>query len=464
MDVSAFKAYDVRGVYPLQINAQFMYLTGKAYATIFQPKKVVIGYDARLSSEELAEALEAGLSDSGVDVVNIGLCGSEMVYYATGRHKTDGGIMITASHNPKEYNGCKMVMDGARPVGPDTGLNEIKKLVASEGPFKHIDGKKSERNGTITKEDISEEFLTYMLDMLKGKVDPNLKVVVNSGNGAAGPVIKKLAKKLPCTIYPIFDQPDGNFPNGVPNPLLPERRKETSHEVVEKKADLGVAFDGDFDRCFFFDENGRFIEGYYLVGLLARQILTKYPGAKIVHDPRLTWHTIEVVQSSGGQPVMSKTGHAYIKTKMREQDAVYAGEMSAHHYFKDFWYCDSGLLPFLLVLELLSENNDPLSAYVDEAFRNYPVSGELNFKLKVDPISLVRSLAEHYDDHGGEISFPDGLNVEFDQWRASLRVSNTEPLLRLNVESRGDYKLVEEKKDEMIALIRRLDPDVQPYG
>jgi len=455
IDTSAFKAYDIRGIYPDQINTLFMYALGKAFATRFSPKQVVIGYDSRLSSEELAEALSNGLRDSGADVIDLGLCGSEMVYYATGKYETDGGMMITASHNPKEYNGCKMVTRGARPVGGETGLNDIKQLVADNGPFAHIDGEGETRCGDYEKRDISDEFITYVTNTLTSDIRPDLNVVVNSGNGAAGPLINKLSSKLPCTLYPMFGEPDGNFPNGVPNPLLPECREDTAGAVLDKNADLGVAFDGDFDRCFFFDENGRFIEGYYIVGLMAKQILEKYPGARIVHDPRLTWHTIEIVNKYGGEPVLSKTGHAYIKAKMRKDDAVYAGEMSAHHYFKDFWYCDSGILPFLLLLELLSQTDKRMSELVDEAFERYPVSGEFNTRIEGDPVKLVNRVADEYEQLGGKVSYPDGLTVEFDTWRFSLRLSNTEPLLRLNVESRGDRDLMQQKTDELLSKIQK---------
>lgn len=459
IDLSSFKAYDIRGIYPDQINAEFMYKLGRAFVTQFQPGQVVIGYDSRLSSEELAQALARGLQDSGSDVIDLGLCGSEMVYYATGKYQTDGGIMITASHNPKEYNGCKMVTTGARPVGAESGLNDIKHLMAGDGLYQHLDqdengdaGKKY--RGSYEKRNINAEFADWLISRLTQKIRPDLNVLVNTGNGAGGPLVSTLTSRLPCTIHPLFETPDGNFPNGVPNPLLPERREDTAEAVIRTGADLGVAFDGDFDRCFFFDENGRFIEGYYIVGLLARQMLEKYPGSRIVYDPRLTWHTIEAVRKSGGIPVLSRTGHAYIKDKMRREDAVYGGEMSAHHYFRDFWYCDSGMMPFLLLLEMLSNTDKTMSELVNEAFERYPVSGELNYKVQGDPGILLQKIADHYKEEGGKISYPDGLSVEFDNWRFSLRVSNTEPLLRLNVESRGDRMLMEKKRDELIARIR----------
>lgn len=463
IDLSAFKAYDIRGVYPEQINADFMEKLARAYVGRIQPGQVIIGYDSRLSGEELAGALARGLLESGSDVIDLGLCGSEMVYYATGRMQTDGGVMITASHNPKEYNGCKMVTSEARPVGAETGLDDIKKLMAGDGPVRQpedmeaggtIAAKPGNRRGKYEKRDITAEFTDWLASKFGSGIRPDLKVIANSGNGAAGPTVSRLASRLPCSILPLFETPDGNFPNGVPNPLLPERRKDTSDAVIAEQADLGVAFDGDFDRCFFFDENGRFIDGYYIVGLLAGQMLKKYPGERIVYDPRLTWHTIETVKECGGTPVMSPTGHVFIKDKMRQTDAVYGGEMSAHHYFREFWYCDSGMIPFLLMLELLSAIDKPMSVLVNEAFERYPISGELNYKIDKDPGVLIYRVADIYGNAGGEVSYPDGLSVEFPDWRFSLRMSNTEPLVRLNVESRGDRKLMEQKRDELEALIR----------
>ncbi len=452
-DVSAFKAYDIRGVYPDQIDAGFMTALGRAYATHFRPDRVVIGYDSRLSSPMLAAALSDALRDSGVDVLDLGLCGTEMVYYTTGKYRTGGGIMITASHNPKEYNGCKMVTRDVIPVGIGSGLAEIKKMVFENGPFEHVKPKQPDYRGDYTRLDITKEFIGWLKDQLTTPVNRDLKVVVNTGNGAAGPTIKHLADRLPCKLELVFDEPDGNFPNGVPNPLLPECREDTARAVRQSGANLGVAFDGDFDRCFFFDENGRFIEGYYIVGLLARQVLNKHPGAKIIHDPRLTWNTIETVTAMGGIPVESKTGHAFIKERMRQEKAEYGGEMSAHHYFRSFWFCDTGLMPFLMILELLSSTAKPLSELVDEAIRRYPVSGELNFTINGSTEAVIRAVEKHFAGKGNTERI-DGLSISFDRWRFNLRGSNTEPLLRLNVESREDVRLMEEKSDEIISIIK----------
>ncbi len=454
-NITAFKAYDIRGIYPDQIDIGFMESLARAYATHFQPERVVIGFDSRLSSPKLASALATGLRNSGVDVLDLGLCGTEMVYYSTGKYRTDGGIMITASHNPKEYNGCKMVARDVIPVGMGNGLAEIKKMVQENGPFSHARPNRPDYHGNYTRLDVTKEFIGSLMDQLTTSINRDLKVVVNTGNGAAGPTIKQLADQLPCKLELLFDEPDGNFPNGVPNPMLPDCREDTASNVLETGADLGVAFDGDFDRCFFFDENGRFIEGYYIVGLLARQVLKKHPGAKIIHDPRLTWNTIETVKSMGGIPVETKTGHAFIKERMRQEKAEYGGEMSAHHYFRSFWYSDTGLLPFLLILELLGASGKPMSQLVDEAIRRYPVSGECNFTITGTPEAAIRAV-EKYFSGSGNVTRLDGLSMEFDRWRFNLRGSNTEPLLRLNVESRGDVDLMEEKKNEIISIIKSL--------
>jgi phosphomannomutase len=451
-DVSAFKTYDIRGIFPEQVNAPFMDALARAFATRFRPQSIVIGYDSRLSSKELAAALSQGFLDSGVDVLDLGLCGTEMVYFATGTYKADGGIMITASHNPKDYNGCKIVARDVVPVGAGNGLLELKKMVAENGPFQHTRPAQPGYHGDYTRLDVTKEFLGWMTAQLYTPINSDLRVVLNAGNGAAGPTLRTLAGLLPCRCDLLFEKPDGNFPNGVPNPLLPECREDTSRAVLETGADLGVAFDGDFDRCFFFDEKGRFIEGYYIVGLLARQILKKQPGAKIIHDPRLTWNTIETVKEMGGIPVESKTGHAFIKERMRLEKAEYGGEMSAHHYFRSFWYCDTGILPLLLILELLSSTGRRLSELVDEAIRRFPVTGEQNFTISASPDQVLRAVEDHFGGKG-TISRRDGLSISFDHWRFNLRASNTEPLLRLNVESREDAGLLREKRDELVSII-----------
>jgi len=447
MKLDAFKAYDIRGKVPEDLNEELAYKIGKAYVAELDAKTVVVGHDIRLESEGLAEALKKGLTEAGADVLDIDLCGTEEVYFATFHHGTDGGIMITASHNPKGYNGMKLVAKGSKPISGDSGLKAIEQRVLSN---EFISSNHSGSIKTLTdKTDYIEHLLTYIdLDALKP-----LKLVMDSGNGSAGAVISQIAEKLPFECIFVNEEPDGNFPNGVPNPLLPENRSTTAEAVKASNADIGIAWDGDFDRCFLFDENGEFIEGYYLVGLLAETLLAKTPGAKIIHDPRLTWNTIEQVEQASGVPVQSKTGHAFIKERMRLEDAVYGGEMSAHHYFKDFAYCDSGMIPWLLVAELISKSGKTLSQLVHERMQAYPCSGEINYKVENVPAVLDRVM-QHFDNQTPVIDKTDGISLDFGEWRMNIRSSNTEPLLRLNVESRGDKDLVWEKVKEIEALIK----------
>ncbi len=445
-NIKCFKAYDIRGKVPSELNTELAYKIGLTYAKYISGKKVVIGHDVRKSSKELSEALARGLTDSGADVIDIGLCGTEMIYYSTPALDADGGIMITASHNPPEYNGMKFVKRNSVPVGYDSGLQEIEQIILSN-KLPEI----SKVKGKISSVDIMNDFIKNLNHFYDSKKIKPLKVVVNAGNGCAGLALNQLEKLLPVKMIKVFFEPDSEFPNGVPNPLLPENRQATIDAVVSNKADLGVAWDGDYDRCFFFDEKGNFIEGYYIVALLAKSILKKHPGEKIVHDPRLTWNTLDVVKNSSGVPVVSKSGHAFIKQKMREVNAVYGGEMSAHHYFRDNSYSDSGMIPFLLILQLISEENKPLSHLVEEMIKAYPCSGEINSKIS-DPAGKLVELEKKYS--GGKIDHLDGLSVEFDSWRFNLRISNTEPIIRLNVESRGDKKLMEEKTEELLKAIR----------
>ena len=444
--IECFKAYDIRGKVPAELNTDLAYKIGLTYANYINAKKVVVGHDVRKSSKELSEALTKGLTDSGADVIDIGLCGTEMIYYATPALNADGGIMITASHNPPEYNGMKFVKKNSVPVGYDSGLQEIEKMIVG-GKLPEV----SKVKGNVSTKDVMNDFIKNLNHFYDAKKIKPLKVVVNAGNGCAGLSLNQLEKLLPVKMIKVFFEPDSNFPNGVPNPLLPENRQATIDAVIQNKADLGVAWDGDYDRCFFFDEKGNFIEGYYIVALLAKSILKKHPGEKIVHDPRLTWNTLEVVKSSGGIPVVSKSGHAFIKQKMREVNAVYGGEMSAHHYFRDNSYSDSGMIPFLLILQLISEENKQFSQLVEEMIQAYPCSGEINSKIS-DPAGKLVELEKKYS--GGKIDHLDGLSVEFDSWRFNLRISNTEPIIRLNVESRGDQKLMEKKTEELLKAIR----------
>ncbi|RYG33855.1 phosphomannomutase [bacterium] len=442
----AFKAYDVRGIVPTEINPDIAYKVGRAFADEIKPQKVCIGYDIRLSGPDLYEALAKGLNDAGVDVVHLGLVGTEMVYFATAFYGYDGGIMITASHNPPEYNGLKMVRSESRPISGDTGLFEIERR-AFEGNW--------EQTGTGTREEknVYADFVIHLMGIVPPESVGALKILADAGNGAAGVALEELLPKYPqLDVERRLFEPDGNFPNGVPNPILEESRAGTEKRLKEEKFDFGVAWDGDYDRCFFFDERGIFIEGYYIVGLLAQSILHTEKNARIVYDPRLTWNTIEIVEKLGGEPVLCKSGHAFIKEKMRAVDAVYGGEMSAHHYFKAHWYCDSGMIPFLLVARLVSATGRALGDLVDEMIAAYPCSGEINSKVADVPATIAK-VEEKYAE-GGTIDRVDGLSIEYPAWRFNLRGSNTEPVIRLNVETRGDEAMMRAKTEELLAIIR----------
>lgn len=443
--MTCFKAYDVRGKVPEELNEEFAYAIGRAYAAVVRPRHVAVGRDVRPSGKGLVDALCRGLNDSGVDVLDIGLCGTEQVYFATFHMGLDGGIMVTASHNPPEYNGMKFVRREAVPISSDTGLKDIE-AAARQGDFPE-----PFRKGRTLAADPTLDYIEHLLEQIDLSTLRPLHIVCNAGNGCAGPILDMLEARLPFRFTKVHHTPDGTFPNGVPNPLLPENRGVTAEAVRKAGADLGIAWDGDFDRCFFFDEQGNFVEGYYLVGLLAEATLKKAPGAKIIHDPRLTWNTIELVEAAGGTPVMCKSGHAFIKERMRQEDAEYGGEMSAHHYFKNFAYCDSGMLPWLYVTEILSQSDVPFSTLLEERMSRYPVSGEINRSV-ADPDAVVGQLERTYGQEG-TVDHTDGLSVEFSTWRFNVRKSNTEPLLRLNVESRGDEELLKEKTEELLAAI-----------
>ncbi len=444
--ITSFKAYDIRGKVPSELNTELAYKVGRALVKFLNCKSVVIGRDVRKSSPELAQALSNGLTDSGSDVYDLGLCGTEMIYFGTPFLNADAGVMITASHNPPEYNGLKFVKKGSVPLGYDSGLNEIERMIINNDL-----GIIADQKGKLISKDIMNEFISSLQKFYDSKKINPYKVVVNAGNGCVGPALDKLEKYLPIEMIKVFHEPDSNFPNGVPNPLLPENRQPTIDAIIKHNADLGVAWDGDYDRCFFFDEKGNFIEGYYIVGLLAKSILKKNPGEKIVHDPRLTWNTIEVVKKAGGESVVSKSGHAFIKQKMREVNSIYGGEMSAHHYFRDNFYSDSGLIPFLLILQLMSDENAKLSELVEEMVEEYPCSGEINSTVS-NPIEKIKLIKEKYYD--GILNELDGISVEYPDWRFNVRMSNTEPLIRLNVESRKNINLMEEKTNELLNLIR----------
>jgi len=441
-----FKAYDVRGRVPDEIDAGLAYRIGRAFAEFVGPRRVAVGRDVRLSSPGLAAALASGLAEAGVEVVDLGLCGTEQVYFATAFYDLDGGIMVTASHNPPDYNGMKFVREGARPISGDSGLKEIEALTARYG------NETPRKNAASVSQDALGDYVQHLLSYVDKEQLKPLKVVTNAGNGCAGPVIDALESYLPFQFIKICQEPDGTFPHGVPNPLLPENRETTSRVVREYGADVGLAWDGDFDRCFFFDEAGNFVESYYVIGLLAQALLARHPGGKIIHDPRLTWNTIEVVREAGGIPVLSKTGHAFIKERMRREEALYGGEMSGHHYFRDFAYCDSGMIPWLLVMEIMGRRGQPLSALIAARQRLFPVSGEINRQV-ADPDRVLTRVEEALGPEAQSVDYTDGLSGEFAEWRFNLRKSNTEPVVRLNVESRGNRPLVEEMTGKILAMM-----------
>lgn len=449
--LSCFKAYDIRGQLGNELNEDIAYRIGRAYGEWLKPQRMVVGGDVRLSSEALKRALANGLMDAGVDVIDLGMVGTEQIYFAAFHLDVDGGIEVTASHNPLDYNGMKLVKRGAQPISGDSGLKEIQRL-ASAPDFPAV-----QRRGQLSQQDILPAYIAHLLGYIDVPTIRPLRLVVNAGNGAAGPVIDALESKfqamgVPVSFIKVHHQPDGHFPNGIPNPLLPECRADTAHAVRAHGADLGIAWDGDFDRCFLFDAQGRFIEGYYIVGLLAAAFLAKQPGAKVIHDPRLIWNTIDVVNQAGGVPIQSKTGHAFIKERMRSEDAVYGGEMSAHHYFRDFAYCDSGMIPWLLVLELLSKTGQSLAQLVDARMLAYPCSGEINYRVADIPQTIAKVRAR-YEAEALQVDETDGLSLAFADWRLNLRGSNTEPLLRLNLESRGNVALVQSKLAEIECLL-----------
>jgi phosphomannomutase len=444
--LACFKAYDIRGRVPEELDPVLAYRLGAAYAERFAPKCVALGRDVRDSGPALLHALALGLNRGGAEVLDIGLCGTEEIYFASTRPGVDGGIMVTASHNPRGYNGMKLVRGGAVPISGDTGLRELEADVAQSAL------ELPNAVAQTTRASFREDYVRHLLGYADCAALRPLTIVVNAGNGTAGLVVDALAPHLPFRFVRVHHAPDGTFPNGIPNPLLPENREATAAAVRKHSADFGVAWDGDFDRCFLFDERGEFVEGYYIVGLLAEAMLEKNPGAKIIHDPRLTWNTIDLVTAAGGIAIQSKTGHAFIKERMRAENAVYGGEMSAHHYFRDFAYCDNGMIPWLLVAALVCSSGEPLSCLVGERMRAFPASGEIN--RHVDNIAATLAHVERrYGTDAIAVDMTDGLSLEFTDWRFNLRASNTEPVVRLNVESRGDRPLMERRTRELIELI-----------
>ena len=450
-DLPCFKAYDIRGRVPDELNLELARQIGLAFAAEFSPRTVCVGHDMRLSSRDMALVLMNGLEDGGVDVIDLGLCGTEEVYHATFSQAFDGGIMITASHNPKDWNGMKLVRAGAVPVSSDSGLGALKeRILKGELPI-------ARKAGQRKRASFRQAYVDLLLSLV-GDVNElaPLTIVANAGNGCVWPLMEALLKHLPDKLaqgfLPLHAEPDGTFPNGVPNPLLPENREETSRAVLKSKAQLGLAWDGDFDRCFFFDEQGTFIESYYLIGLIAAYLLKKEPGATILHDTRLTWNTREQVEEAGGRPVESKTGHAFMKERMRLENALYGGEMSAHHYFRDFAFCDTGMLVWLFVWRIMSESGKPLSELVAERVRRFPASGEINRSVR-DAGAVLQAARKRYEKDALSVTYIDGLSMDMGAWRFNLRSSNTEPLLRLNVESRGNAALMQAKRDELLALM-----------
>jgi len=449
INIDCFKAYDVRGRIPDQLNVDVAYRIGNATAEFLDANSVVLCRDIRHSSDELSAAVARGLIDAGCDVLDIGVGGTEMIYFGTSELGADGGIMVTASHNPADYNGLKMVRSESKPISGDTGLKDIRTIAERDERYH------GESKGESRSVDVTDDYIAKLLSFVDTAALTPLKIVVNAGNGAAGPTLDLLEKHLPFEFIKLHHEPDGDFPNGIPNPMIIENRASTIDAIKESGADLGIAWDGDFDRCFFFDENGRFIEGYYIVGLLAQSILAARSGEAVIYDPRLVWNTIEVVEARGGRAVQSKSGHSFIKEVMRAEDAIYGGEMSAHHYFRDFYYSDSGMIPWLLVTQLLCESQTSLSSHVNACMRDFPTSGEINREVP-DAAAAIQLISDHYEGSAESVDRMDGVGMAFGDWRFNLRASNTEPVIRLNVESRGDEQLMADKRDALLAMLDEL--------
>ena len=446
LDPGSFKAYDVRAVYPSQLDEEGAYAVGRAFAEQFEPRRIAVGRDMRLSSPSMAEAVISGVADGGVDVADLGMVGTEMVYFATGDLGLDGGIMVTASHNPREYTGMKIVRRGALPVGGDSGLGEVR--ARATAAFGAVTSR-----GTVRAEDIWPAFVAKVLSFVEPETIRPLRVVVDAANGMAGVMLPPVLERLPqLDVVRCYFEPDGAFPNHEPNPLLPENRQFIVERTRRERADLGVAFDGDADRCFFVDDEGEFVPGDFVTALLAEAVLEKNPSEKVIYDVRASWAVPETIERAGGIPLVSRVGHAFIKQRMRKEDAVFAGEVSAHYYFRDFSQADSGVVPLLLVLELLSRRQRTLSDLLAPYRERFFLTGEIN--TRVDDVALkTQELKERYAAQGGRLSHLDGISVEFDEWHFNVRPSNTEPLLRLNLEALS-RPLMEEKRDEVLELIR----------
>jgi len=447
IDQSIFKAYDIRGIYPNEIDEETVYRTAQAYVKFVKPKEIVLGKDVRLSSPSLWQAAAEGIIDAGVDVIDIGTISTDMLYFSVAKYGLGGGITISASHNPGEYNGMKVVREEAIPISSDTGLQEILQIVLKS---EKIIGKKK---GRIIKKDIMEGYLNHIRSFIDTVKVKSLKIVANANFGLAGEVVKRLTKDMPVEIIGINFTPDGNFPKGRPDPLIPQNRQETISKIEETGADFGVAWDADADRCFFFDGAGEFIEGYFITATLAKTFLKRSPRSTIIFDPRLTWANIETIVENGGVPIINKCGHSFFKDRMRREDAVFAGEMSGHYYFRDNFYADNGMIPFMIMMENLSTSGKTMSQLMAPLKGKYFVSGEINREVK-DTQKIIIHMENRY--RGSIVDHIDGLSIEYPDWRFNLRPSNTEPLLRLNLEARSK-DLMEEKRDEIVGQISRID-------
>jgi phosphomannomutase len=444
LDPKVFKAYDVRGIYPTELDEEGAYAIGRAYVEQFEPQEIAVGHDMRLSSPAMAKAAIAGATDGGANVRALGLVGTEMVYFAVGELGLDGGAQVTASHNPPEYTGMKIVRRGALPVGGDSGLTEIRdRALARVG--------EPARRGEVSEEDIWPGYVEKVLSFIDTAHVKPLRVVIDAANGMAGVMLPPVLERLPIDAVPFFFEPDGTFPNHAPNPLLPENREFIVAKVLEENADLGVAFDGDADRCFFVDDTGEFVPGDFVTALLAESILEKRPGAKIIYDVRASWAVPDTIERAGGIPLMNRVGHAFIKQRMREEGAVFGGEVSGHYYFHDFYQADSGVIPFLLMVELISQRGRRLSELLQPYRDRYFLTGELNTPVP-DVAVKLQELKERFGAEG-KVSHLDGISIEAEDWHMNVRPSNTEPLLRLNLEAR-DRELMERKRDEVLSVIR----------
>ena len=446
LDPSVFKAYDVRGIYPSQLDEDGAYRVARAYTAHFEPRSVALGHDMRLSSPSMARAAVEGIADAGADVVELGLVGTEMLYHAVTELGLDGGICVTASHNPKEYTGMKIVRRGALPVGGDSGLAEIR--VLAESGFHDVTSR-----GSIRSEDVWLSFVQKVLSFVDLDAIRPLRVVIDAANGMAGVMLAPVLEKLPqLDLVRCFFDPDGSFPNHAPNPLLPENREFIVRKVTEESADLGVAYDGDADRCFFVDDTGQFVPGDFATALMAEAMLAKAPGEKVLYDVRASWAVPETIERAGGMPLVNRVGHAFIKQRMRAEDALFGGEVSAHYYFREFSQADSGVVPFLVMLELVSRSGTKLSDLLRPYRERFFLTGEINTPV-TDVALKLQELKERYSVEGARVSHLDGISIEFDDWHFNVRPSNTEPLLRLNLEALSEDLMVA-KRDEVVALIR----------